>query len=391
MERCGMANESSNDGAPKGRRRGGGDGDVLSQRALNRALLERQGLRARWNLAAGEAIERLVGMQAQAPLAPYVGLWTRLEGFEPGELAGALETRRVVRTPLMRATIHLVTARDAQVLYPVMRPALAQVLAGTSYARAVATVDVDALLATTRALLEERPRTLAELRSDLADHWPDHDPAALASATQYLLPLLQVPPRGVWGGGGRATWTTIERWLDAPMPESPGADDVVRRYLAAFGPATVADIRMWSGLTGLQDVIKRLRPTLRAFRAEHGRELLDLPNAPRPDPETQVPVRLLPEFDNVLLAHADRTRIISDPHRRRMITKNGLVRGGVLVDGFVRGQWKIDRAKDAATLNVELFEPVSQEDTDALVAEGDRLLMFAAAEATTRDVRISVA
>jgi hypothetical protein len=371
--------------------RHGGMDDVLSRRALNRALLERQGLRCRWQLPASVAIERLVGMQAQAPLAPYVGLWTRLEDFKPDELARLLVERGVVRSPLMRATIHLVTGRDCLALHPVMQPALARVLAGTSYARGLADIDVDALLVTTRALLADRPRTLAEFRTDLAKQFPGYDAASLASATQFLIPLVQVPPRGVWGRGGRATWTTVEHWLGAALDASTTIDDVVLRYLVAFGPATVADVRMWSGLAGLQDVVERLRPNLRAFRDEHGRELLDQPDAPLPDPETPVPVRYLPEFDNVLLAHADRTRIISDGHRRRMITKNGLVRGGVLVDGFVCGQWKVDRERGAATLNVELFEPITKADKNALVEEGERLLAFAAGDARSRDIQFTVA
>ncbi len=356
---------------------------MLSLRTLNRALLERQMLLRRWKLPAAEAIEHLVGMQAQVPNSPYVGLWTRLEGFRPDELARLITERRVVRTPLMRATIHLVTARDCLALRPLVQPVLVRSFSGT-FGQNLAGVDIETLVAAGRALVEEQPRTRAELGPLLKERWPDRDATSLAHAISYLIPLVQVPPRGIWGASGQATWTTAEAWLGRPLEPDPSLDEMVMRYLAAFGPATVRDIQTWSGLTRLREVTERLRPRLRTFRDEHGKELLDLPDAPRPDLDTPAPPRFLPEYDNVLLSHADRTRIIAYDHRERVFTK-----GAALVDGFVRGTWKITRRRGTATLLIEPFELLPEKDRDALAEEGWRLVRFVGEGAEAFEVRFA--
>jgi hypothetical protein len=358
-------------------------GDVLGVRALNRALLERQMLLARATLPAAEAIERLVGMQAQAPLAPYVGLWTRLEGFRHEELVDLISARRAVRIAMMRSTVHLVTARDCRSLRPVLQPSLERSLyVGTPFGRQIDGVDIAQLVAAGRALVEERPRTLAELGTLLQERWPDRDAASLGYAIRHLVPLVHVPPRGVWGAGGRAVCTTAEKWLGRPLGTDPSPDRMVRRYLGAFGPASVMDIQTWSGLTRLREVTDRLRPSLRAFRDEHGRELFNLPRAPLPDPDTPAPARFLPEYDNALLSHADRTRIVADDDRGRIFTW-----GAVLVDGFAWGTWQIKRPPGAAILRIGYFKRPAANDRAALQDEGNRLLDFVAADAASRDIR----
>jgi winged helix DNA-binding protein len=361
--------------------------DVLSRRALNRALLERQMLLRRRELSALDAIERLVGMQAQEPPDPYLGLWTRLAGFRPDDLAGLITGRDAVRISFLRATIHLVSARDCLALRPVVQAVHERTLYSQSpFGRNLAGLDIEKLVAAGRDLVEEQPRTAAQLADLLSERWPDRDAVSLSSGVRYLLPMVQVPPRGVWGASGRATWTTVEAWLGRPLEPDPSPDQMLLRYLAAFGPAAVSDVRTWSGLTGLREVMERLRPQLRVFRDELGRELFDIPDAPRPDPDIPAPPRFLPVYDNVLLSHADRSRVVSDEHRQRAIVMGG---SAVLVDGFGHGMWKIERRGDTANLTITSLEPLRRKDKATLVDEGTRLLAFAAADAQTHDIRFT--
>jgi hypothetical protein len=355
---------------------------VLSRRQLNRALLERQLLLDRQKLGPAEALERLVGMQAQVPMAPYVGLWSRLEGFRPEELSRLILDREAVRVHLMRVTIHLVTARDCLRLRPLFGPIMAAGFAVNVFGRNLAGLDLAPVLAMGRELLKDRSLTRAELGRRLAERWPGSDPTSLAYAVSYLVPVVQVPPRGVWGKKGEAAWSLVEDWLGAPLDALPSLDELVLRYLGAFGPATVADIRSWSRLNGLAEVVERLRPRLANYRDERGRELLDLPGAPLPDPDTPAPPRFLPEYDNAGLGHVDRARIVAEEHREAVYT------GALLVDGFVRGRWKIAQDRHQALLQVALFTPLGKRDTSAVEAEGLRLLAFAAAWSGRREVAI---
>jgi Winged helix DNA-binding domain len=369
--------------------------DLLSRQALNRALLDRQLLLRRPPMPAGaraerviETVEHLAGLQAQAPFPPYYGLWSRLAGFRPADLAELITGRQVVRIALMRGTIHLVSARDCLLLRPAIQPVLDRGFS-LGYRKQLGGADIGAIAAAGRALVEDKPRTFSELGALLSESWPEHPADALAQAVRALVPLVQVPPRAVWGAAGVSAHTTAESWLGRPLASSPSLEQLVTRYLAAFGPATVRDVQAWSGLTRLREVVERLRPALRTFRDEQGAELFDLPDAPRPDPATPAPVRLIAEFDNLILSHSDRARVISERNRKRLYTKNGVFPGTVLANGFVVGIWRIARSRAAATLTIELFEPVRGNDRAAIAGEAEQLLAFAAPDAPARDVQFA--
>jgi hypothetical protein len=276
----------------------------------------------------------------------------------------------------MRTTIHLVSGRDCLTLAPLVRPVLERNFwTGSPFGRKVKEVDLDAVLAGGRKLLDERPRTNTELRAFMAERWPGYDPASLAYAVHNLVPVVQVPPRGVWGQKGLPTWATTERWLGRPVEEAPSIDRVVLRYLAAFGPASTMDVQAWSGLTRLREVTDRLRPQLTSFRTEAGRELFDLPDAPRPDPGTPAPVRFLPQYDNLALSHADRSHIAASAAGAHWPT-DGLHWSALLVDGFVAGAWRLSRDGKAAALSIRPFATLSAGDQAAVEEEAASLLEF---------------
>ena len=358
---------------------------VLSTRALNRAVLARQMLLARAELSPLKAIERLVGLQAQLPNPPYVGLWTRLVGFEKDHLTQLVEKRRVVRSTMMRATQHLVTARDYLKFRSVLQPMLDRLCRNT-HGRKTAGVDQAELLDAGRALLADQPRTITELQALLAERWPKHDKLALGYTVQSMLPLVHVPPRGTWGRGGAVPAVLAEQWLGRALSDDRSPDELIVRYLAAFGPASVADVQEWSGLTGLRDALERLRPRLATFRDDAGRELFDLPDAPRPDSDTPAPPRFLPEYDNLILGHADRSRMLSDEQRKALWTRNGLL-ASALVDGTVAATWRIERARRRVELTIEPLKRIAKADRAALAEEAERLLAFTDPEAPSREVR----
>ncbi|TWP48796.1 winged helix DNA-binding domain-containing protein [Lentzea tibetensis] len=348
---------------------------ILSRDALNRALIERQMLRERAPLGALDAIEHLVGIQAQEPPSPYPGLWSRLQNFRADDLTALLESRQAVRLLLMRGTIHLVSAADCLGLRPLVQVILDRHAATPMIMKKLVGLDVPEVVETARVLMEERPDTLTNIGKQLAEKWPGYDPTTFGLLLRCALPAVQLPPRGTWGPGlmKRPVCTTSDAWLGRPL-ESFSIDDVVLRYLAAFGPSSVMDVQAWCGLTRLREVLDRLRDRLVVFTDESGRELFDLPDAPRPDEDTPLPVRFIPEFDNILLAHADRSRVIADKDLP-------LVIGGkrtVLINGYVGAQWTLTRTKDSATLAVEYLAEPEERVRDEVTEEAERLLAFLA-------------
>lgn len=358
--------------------------EVLSQRALNRATLARQMLLERRKLTVAQAVERLAGLQAQAPNPPYIGLWSRLEGFRREQLTEALRKRRVVRMSTLRATLHLMAASDALAWRPLLEPVHQRGLLG-NHKRALDGIDHAAVVAAGRALLGERPRTAAELGQALGVRWPGRETVSLAALIRNNVPLAHLPPAGTWNSHQSALLQPLGDWLGDAIDAAPATqDELLLRYLAAFGPATLADAGAWSGLTGWKAVAERLRPRLREFAGEDGQVLFDLPRAPRPDPETPAPPRLVAEWDSLLLSHADRSRVLSEAHRARVFTVNGIVRGTVLIDGFVAGVWKIERAKGAATVVLELFTRWSRAECLGVEEEALKLLAFTSDDGNER-------
>ena len=361
--------------------------EPVNQQALNRATLERQHLLRRAQMSVVGMIEHLVGLQAQTPHTAYVGLWDRIEGFAPDQLADRIVDRSVVRMALMRGTIHLVTAADAWGLRPLMQPVLDRVQR-SNFDKRLGRVDRQVLVAEGRSFVTEQPRTFKELGDHLLERWPDGDRMAMEQTVRTEVPLVQVPPRGLWGRSGPIAHTSIEAWLGEGPATLPTVDDVVRRYLGAFGPASVMDVQAWCGLTRTKDVIERLRPELTELRGADGRQLFDLPDAARPGPDVPAPPRYLYDFENILLSYADRSRFIQPGLARSLTERTQESLSTVILDGVVAGIWAVRRERSTATLVVTPFRRISGTERGALEVEGSRLLAFLAADATDRDIRV---
>jgi hypothetical protein len=361
---------------------------VLTPRELNRATLARQMLLARESTTVAKALTRVAGLQAQAVMPPFVGLWTRVEDFRRDQLTKPIERRRVVRAPMMRHTLHLTTAADYALLRPAIQAALTRSFTGTARKR-IEGLDLEPILRAARRRLKQGPATFAELRALVSKLAPDRDPNVLAYAVRTFVALVQVPAGGRWGHSVTAPYALADDYLGRPLTDSSEPRELILRYLAAFGPATVADVQGWSGLAGLKGATEELKTGLRVFRNELGAELLDVPRAPLPPGDAPAPPRFLPDYDNVLLAYADRTRVIPDEYRRAVFLSNGRVRATFLIDGHVAGTWKVERGRCAATLAIEPFERIAKRDREALTAEGERLIAFLEEKTGARSVRFA--
>ncbi|GAB2854589.1 winged helix DNA-binding domain-containing protein [Actinocorallia aurea] len=348
--------------------------DVLDGRALNRATLARQFLLGRAEAGVREAVGHLCGVQAQEPQEPFVGLWSRLAGFGADDLDAALTGKAVVRTHLMRRTVHLVTADDALAWRARHDAMLRQKVLGTW--RELAGLDLDEVAAAGHAVMADgTPRSMAELVRELEDRWPGRPRRALGELlVAALIPMVQLPPRGLWQVKAGVRTMPMAAWLGRDVEPLPAGNtdlvgqQLVRRYLAAYGPASTADLRAWCGLAGLPAAVKAVRGELIAFRDERGRELLDLPGAPRPHPDTPAPVRFLPAFDNAILGYQDRSRIIDHAHLGLSVAGHR----AVLVDGRVAATWT---TRDG-TLGISPFRPLTAPEHEAVRAEAGHLAAF---------------
>ena len=330
-----------------------------------------------------KALEHLVGLQAQEPWDPYYGLWSRLRDFDPHELGGMIERFEAVRMGVMRGTIHLTTARDALVLRGVMEPVMSGTYRSSMFSRQVEGVDEDELLAIAATLTTEEPQGRTDLSRALSERWPEADFDALGYTATFLLPLVQAPPRAVWGKTKAAKWLNAEKVLGAEVEWDADPGEVVLRYLRAFNPAAPKDVRAWCYRTGLRKVIDGLRPRLRVFKNEDGVELLDVEDGLLPDPETPAPARFLPEYDNAVLGFADRSRITPPPGGERPYWK-----GAVLVDGFATVTWRFVREKKDVVIEVGAWRKLTRAERGEVEAEAAALLEWSAPAAETRGVRI---
>ncbi|MBF6348926.1 AlkZ family DNA glycosylase [Nocardia flavorosea] len=345
----------------------------LSLRTLNRTLLVRQHLAARTELPPYELVRHLVAVQGQEPNWPYIGMWSRLRWFDRPDLAALMHDRKLVRSTTLRRTVHLSTAEDFRWLRPTVQAYVAGALNTAYYRNEIDGIELTALAAVGREVLAGRWMSRGDLGRALAEYFPQRHTRRLAEAVEVLVPMAHGAETGEWGRW-RNRYVTIgpaEEWIGAPLgPADPPT--LVLRYLAAFGPASVADMQAWSGLTRLSEIVTALRPRLRVLRSAEGAELFDLPDAPLADPDLPVPVRFLPAFDNALLGYRDRRRIIAEEDRQRTSREASAGVPVYLVDGFVHGRWSLQDS----TLRIEPWYRFAADQRALVEAEARQLLTF---------------
>lgn len=360
----------------------------MTLREINRATLARQMLLARERITPLDAIERLVALQAQWPRPPFVGLWSRVDGFEREQLAALFAERKVVRATFLRATIHVVSSKDFVGLRPAIQSALEGAMRGILGTR-LAGIDLEQLVARARAMFGSTPQTFEALRDQFLRADPTADQRAMGYAVRMLLPLVQVPVVDApWAFPAQACFAPAEQWLRRKIPTRPSPPDpLILRYLAAYGPATAADVQAWSGLSrqAVAEAIARLRPRLHALRGEQKRELLDLLDAPRPDPDVPAPVRFIPEYDNLITARADE-RFVARACRPRIFLPGLRIAATVLVDGLAAATWKMHATRKAATITISPFKPLTARVRKDVAAEAEALARFTEPEARAIDV-----
>ena len=360
----------------------------LTLRELNRATLERQMLLKRSSLSIPAAIERLAGQQAQQAQAPYVGLWTRLRDFHRDDLAKLIESRQIVKATWIRATLHLLSAAD----YLRFRATLQSALEGASASivqRRGGDFDRAHVLSSARTFIAEQPRSFAEITAMLEALLPDVDIGSMRYTVRTHLPMVQVPNSSRWSYPGNPQFTLADSWIGQPFATEADFRALFFRYLAAFGPASAADMQTWSGLAKLKEAVEKLKPELVVYRDEQNREIFDLPDMTIPDGAGSAPIRFLPEYDNLLLSHSKRTRVIAAAHRSKVYLPGLRVASTILIDGFVAGTWKVEQKKGVATLTITPFDTLSRENRGALSEEGERLVRFIEPDAKSYEVKFA--
>jgi hypothetical protein len=347
---------------------------VLSTRDLNRALQARQMLLARQDTTPSAALHRLVALQGQMARAPFIGLWARVEAFDPAELRRRIAGRQVVRSTFVRSTLHLTAAEDFLALRPALRANLGReaplALPGGIK---VTPAELEPILDLARAHFAKAPRPFESLR-EVIEARGFGDVRVMAFAARILLPLVQASDNSEFGFKAGGEFVLAQAWLGRDLAK-PDRAELVRRYLAAYGPATPADFTAWSGEKGAAALFESLGDELVRYRDEKKRVLFDLKGAPLPGADTPAPPRLLPDFDAAVLGHQDRTRIVPPGHVAKAVTsKNLLVPPMALVDGFVAATWRLEIKKKTAELAIRAFEPIKPKDRAGLEAEALSLL-----------------
>jgi len=360
---------------------------ILTDRHLNRATLARQMLLARADIDHITAVDWLIGLQGQVSEGPYQGLWSRLAGFRHDDLTALIVGRRLLRATSLRSTLHLHTLADLTGLRPHVQPVLDRMWKSAFGNRRFGANDIGAVHRAGVALLDQGPMTGGALGKALTAQFPDGEPLAKSVLLQVKEILVQIPPTRIWGSGHAPILTRLENWVPPPYPGPLDLGDLVRRYLRAYGPATIADMQAWSGLTRLGDAFTAIREELVAYEAEDGRTLFDLADASLPEPDVSAPPRFLPLFDNVYLGYADRRRLLVPGDEARLNILNEYT-PAVLVDGRIRAGWAISVKRDVVRLEISPYHPLRKKDLPALERKGLAFLTFMQPDAASRSVEI---
>jgi hypothetical protein len=343
----------------------------LSARALNRTLLRRQHLLERAGTSVPDLVRHLVGLQAQENLSPFLSLAARLESFDPREVTAGLEDRSLVRFLTLRGTVHLLVAEDALRLRQWTAPVHEREIGISASVGEAREVDRAAFLAALSDLLADGPLPQKALGLALAERFPAYAPTGLGQLARSAAPLVQCPPRGTWRGSGGVVYQYADRWLGRPFVE-PDVEALVRRYLAAYGPATAADVTTWSGVTRLAPVVKAME--LDAHEGPDGKPVYDVPGAPLAEEDEPAPVRLLGQYDNLWLSHAGRDRVTTPETRRMWQGPNGGLASTVFADGMLIGLWRPVDGRVVLEEPVRPLTPSERDELDAEVARVEALL-----------------